>query len=212
MPILYEAQKKDVYIYEGICNEFSVTPGPRYIWNSERKLYEYKNTLYPDKNYTKTFNPKLLFDRGTVIHYGNDEYRNNNKLIFDGEKLNKLYTKIDDYGSVPPDYVVGDNEGEFNIGDFIDIIDHNYINWLSKDKLKEIEIFEQNNKIYGKVTIRGKKWFIHFDISKPDIETTTATTTKYIKEYINELVEDYDNITKRHPFHQEGQSTLVMYI
>ena len=103
--------------------------------------------------------------RGDVICFGGS-YRNERKMIFNGKKVEYLYTKADDYGSVPPTFLVGDNDGEFNIGDFEESIEHNSINWLSKDKLKEIQIYADNNtdKILGSVIIQGKKWIIDFDI------------------------------------------------
>jgi hypothetical protein len=165
MPILLENDEE--YIYDAIVN---TQAGPKYTWDENDKVYKYSNTKFPNKNYTKTFDPKTLgLSRGDVVHFGNDDYRNNNKLIFDGEKLEHLWTDVDDYGSVPPTFVCGDEPGEFDIGNFEDIIDHNNINWLSKDKLKEIEIFINNeNEIMGKVTIRAKLWYISIDIHDDD--------------------------------------------
>jgi hypothetical protein len=133
------------------------------IYDSEKSLYKYFNKKYPNRKYTKTFDPKSFMSRGDVICFGGN-YRNERKMIFDGQKLEYLYTKVDDYGSVPPTYLVGDNDNEFNIGDFEESIDHNSINWLSKDKLKEIEISENNYIIEGSLQIKGKTWKIYFDI------------------------------------------------
>ena len=188
MPTLHEAEE---HIYTGITNAQQNEPGPTYKWNSTTKLYEYSNSLYPNKNYTKTFDPKSFMDRGDVIHFGNDDYRNNNKMIFDGEKLIELYTEIDDYGSVPPQFVVGDNEDEFDIGDFEDLIDHNSINWLSKDKLKEIEIYESKGEILGKVTIKKKKWIISFEIYEDD-EFNRGYGRHYSRKY--DCILENDNI------------------
>ena len=184
MPVIHES---DEFIYNAIHNE----SGPIYKWNPTRKLYEYSNTLYPNKNYTKTFDPKSFMDRGDVIHFGNDDYRNNNKMIFDGEKLINLDTDVDDYGGLPSEFVVGDNEGEFNINDFEDLIDHNTINWLSKDKLKEIELYEKNGTIKGKVTIQNKLWKIHFEVHE-DVEFNTGYGRHYSRKY--NCVQEDDNI------------------
>ena len=155
MPQLHE--EKDEWIYEAIStNKFKFDP--------ESQLYKYSNSKYPNKKYNKIFDPKSFMKRGDVIHFGNDDYRNNNKMIFDGKKLQNLYTEIDDYGSVPPEFVCGDEPDEFNIGDFENIIDHNSINWLSKEKLKQIEIYENKFNVSGKVTIKNKKWIIIFDM------------------------------------------------
>lgn len=99
--------------------------------------------------------------RGDVICFGGN-YRNERKMIFNGEKLEDLYTEVDDYGSVPPTYEVCDDG--FDIGDFEDLIDHNSINWLSLKKLKEIKIFEKDNNVMGNVEIKGKLWNIYFCI------------------------------------------------
>jgi hypothetical protein len=177
MPTLHE--ETDVYIFKAIengiyklNNSSSFEDGPYYIWDETQKLYKYANSKYPNKAYTNTYDPKTMFLRGDVIHYGEDDYRNNNKLIFDGEKLVELWTGADDYGSVPPDFVCGDAEGDFDIGDFEDLIEHNTINWLSKDKLKEIEFYIKNDNIMGKVEIQGKLWKIHFEISEDDTFST----------------------------------------
>lgn len=177
-------QHNDEYVYNAIINEehkqknsTEYKPGPIYTWDSTEKIYKYSNILFPNKTYKKTFDPKSFMSRGDVIHFGNDDYRNNNKMIFDGKKLQHLYTEIDDYGSVPPNFECGDNEEEFNIADFEDIIDHNAINWLSKEKLKEIEIYEKDNKIFGKVTIKDKLWKIFLNISE---DTTFDIGYSYI--------------------------------
>lgn len=135
------------------------------IYDSEQSLYKYFNKKYSNRNYTKTFDPKSFMSRGDVICFGGT-YRNERKMIFDGKELLELYTEVDDYGSVPPTFLVGDNDDEFDIGDFELLVDHNSINWLSKDKLKEIEIYADinTNKIVGSVNIKGKKWKIFFDI------------------------------------------------
>jgi hypothetical protein len=188
MPTLHEID--DQYIYDAL-NAAPNESGPKYIWDDTLKLYKYTNTLFPNKIYKKTFNPKSFMSRGDVVHFGDDDYRNNNKMIFNGEKLEHLHTDVDDYGSVPPTYVAGDGPDEFNIGDFEDIIDHNSINWLSKDTLKKIEIFQKDNIIYGEVTIKGKKWIINFEISD-DTEFNTGYSHWGSRQY-NCIIED-DNI------------------
>jgi len=213
MPILHEASG---YIYKAIINGKYNNSGPNFRWNNERQLYEYSNTLYPNKNYTKIFDPKSFMTRGDVIWFDGDDYRNNNKMIFDGIKLESLYTKVDDYGSVPPEYVVGDNNGEFNIGDFEDLIVHNSINWLSKQKLQEIELYKKNNEIKGKVTIQGKEWTILFDVYEHSelisISNDIDILKNNIKEYIDKLINNYDNISTRHPFNYEEDNLLIFYL
>jgi hypothetical protein len=83
-------------------------------------------------------------------------------MIFNGNVLLHLHTNIDDYGSVPPYFVCGDKDDEFNIGDFEGLIDHNTINFLSYPKKNEIEFYVENDVIKGKVSIKGKEWKIDF--------------------------------------------------
>jgi len=73
-----------------------------------------------------------------------------------------LHTNIDDYGSVPPHFVCGDKDDEFNIGDFEGLIEHNSINFLSYPKKNEIEFYVENDVVKGKVSIKGKEWKIDF--------------------------------------------------
>ena len=128
MPRLVEC--KEEWIYDAICDN-------KFKFDSTYKLYKYDNTAkFPNKNYKKIFDPKSLgISRGDVVHFGDDDYRNNNKMIYDGVKLQNLWTEVDDYGSVPPTFVCGDDPDDFNIGDFEDLIDHNFVNWLSKKKI-----------------------------------------------------------------------------
>jgi hypothetical protein len=180
-------QIDDEYFYDALNN----ITGPMYKWDDTLKIYKYSNTLFPNKNYKKTFDPKSFMSRGDVVHFGKNEYRNSKKMIFDGEKLENLHTEVDDYGSVPPTYVVGDGPDEFNIGDFENYICHNYINWLSKDTLKNIIIFSENNIVYGQVIIRGKKWIINFNISE-DREFNTGYSHWGSRQYT--CVLENDNI------------------
>lgn len=201
MPEIFESEE---YIYNAIINETYGKTGPIFKFNPLTKLYEYSNPLYPNKTYKKTFDPSFM-KRGDVIHCGNNHYRNNNKLIFNGEKLEDLYTIIDDYGSVPPDYVVGDNPEDFNIGDFEALIEHNQINWLSKETLSKIELFEKNEEIIGKVMIKNKLWFIQFTYY-----TSYEHDLESLQTYINKLVTNYDDLKNRHPFNRNGNNLLEM--
>jgi hypothetical protein len=133
-------------------------------------------------------------------------------MIFNGQKLEHLYTDADDYGSVPPTFLVGDNNDEFDIGDFEDSIDHNTINWLSKEKLKDIYIYEKNNEVWGEVMIKGKKWHICINMNKQGELLIKSEKVNYVKEYINRLIENYDNIKKRHPFFRDDHNLLEMFL
>jgi hypothetical protein len=152
------------------CNEaekwiYDAMDENKFIFDSNELVYKYKNPKYPNKNYKFQYDPKSFMSRGTIINFGGS-YRNERKMIFDGKQLQPLWTEVDDYGSVPPTFVCGDNDGEFDIGEFTDYICHNEINWLSKDKLKEITIKQINNKIVSSVVINNKKWNIDFELDE----------------------------------------------
>jgi hypothetical protein len=165
MSTLYEHDNS--YIYDAILNHEHKILGPVFVWDSNLKIYKYSNTLpkFQHRNHKATFDPKLFMTRGDVINFGGS-YRNENKMIFNGEKLEELYTAIDDYGSVPPSYEAGDGPNDFNIGYFEETIDHNFINWLSKDKLNEIIFYEKNNQVIGKVDIKNKTWLINVEMNE----------------------------------------------
>ena len=192
MPTLHEEEEK--FIYEALLNESN--PGPKYTWNTATKVYDYSNSKFPNKNYKKIYNPASFMSRGDVIHFEGDDYRNNNKLIFDGEKLVNLYSDVDDYGSVPPEFVVGDKEEEFDIGDFEDLICHNTINWLSKEKLKEItfSIDEEKDRVLGAVTIKGTEWKIILDIYYHSVFQNGSTNSKKFKCHIEAEDIDFQDI------------------
>ena len=153
---MYDNEK---WIYDAICQ--IKNPGPIFEFSPNEEIYNYKNTLFPNKKYSKTFNPKSFMKRGDVINFGG-VYRNENKMIFNGNVLLHLHTNIDDYGSVPPQFVCGDKDDEFNIGDFEGLIEHNSINFLSYPKKNEIEFYVENDVVKGKVSIKGKEWKIDF--------------------------------------------------
>lgn len=191
MPSLLEC--KDEWIYDAICDN-------KFKYDSETNLYKYDNTAkFPNKNYKKTFDPTSLgLSRGDVVHFGNDDYRNNNKMIFDGVKLQHLWTKVDDYGSVPPSFVCGDGPEDYDIGDFEDVVDHNTINWLSKEKLQEIEILEKDDDIWGTVTIQNKKWKIEFEMYQSEtseFQNGWWGSKKFISKLENNRIKIYGNNT-----------------
>lgn len=61
-------------------------------------------------------------------------YRNDGVMIYDGSELRNLYSEVDEYGSVPPDFCYP----EFDLGYFLPEIGHNFIVWLSEKVRKTI--------------------------------------------------------------------------
>ena len=180
--------------------EYEKKPGPVFMWDPNNKVYKYGNTLPQKKNYkyATLFDPKAVLSRGDVICFGGS-YRNERKMIFNGEKLENLYTDVDDYGSVPPTYEVCDDG--FDIGDFEDLIDHNSINWLSLKKLKEIKFFEKNNKVIGSVEIKGQLWDIDCYVHQEFESREFMKSLDYLKknfEYNQIILTNMSNINDIH--------------
>ena len=69
---MYDNEK---WIYDAICQ--IKNPGPVFEFSPNEEIYNYKNTLFPNKKYSKTFNPKSFMKRGDVINFGG-VYRNEN--------------------------------------------------------------------------------------------------------------------------------------
>lgn len=143
------------YIFLGIYNEFHKNEGVRLKWSYKKKLYKYSNTLLPYKKYKRRFDPKFM-KKGDILQCGDHKRF---KLVYDGKRLRPLFHDIEDDGSIPVNFVVGDKEGEFDIGYWEEAIDSK-INWLSDDKLKEIIFFTNDDKIEGRVKIKNKEWKI----------------------------------------------------
>jgi len=154
-------QDDEEYIHDAIWNGMNNISGPCFKYNNETKLYHYSNSKYPNKNYKKTYDPLTKYPnikRGDVVHFGDDNYRNNNKLIFDGIKLIPLDTNIDDYGSVPSEFKVGK---EFKPRHWVEnyAIDHNSIIFLEPDLFETIEFHTyKNNEIIGNINILDKNY------------------------------------------------------
>lgn len=168
-------QDNEEYIYDAICNGINNSSGPCFKYNNETKMYHYSNSKCPNKNYKKTYDPLTKYPnlkRGDVVHFGNDDYRNNNKLIFDGVKLINLYTAIDDYGSVPPTFKVGK---EFKPEHWIvnHAFDYGSILFLENDLFEQIELNrDQNNYIIGKLHIFNKDYKINIEYDDENIKIT----------------------------------------
>lgn len=62
------------------------------------------------------------------------DYRNDGKLIWDGEKVLAPAYDVDEYGSVPKEFTFP----EFPLNHFHTSIVHNYIMWLSPQAIKEV--------------------------------------------------------------------------
>lgn len=102
---------------------------------------------------------------GATIHYLNDDYRNNNLLFWDAQNQKIVYPfyEVDDYGSVPPIFVVGD--GYFNPTDWVDEVDHNSIVFPSNTLINEMKEFASKNPATKKMTVKinDKEYLVDYD-------------------------------------------------
>ena len=78
---------------------------------------------------------------GMTLKFDWDGYRNEGLYFWDAKNKEIVppFTEIDDYGSVPPRFVVGD--GYFNPTDWLDQVDHNSFVFPSRTLIKEIKAF-----------------------------------------------------------------------
>jgi len=108
---------------------------------------------------------KVGLHNGATIHYLNDDYRNNNLLFWDAqnEKIVYPFNDYDDYGSVPPIFVVGN--GYFNPTDWLDEVEHNSTVFPSITLIREMKDFAAANPKETKmqVNINGKTYLVRYD-------------------------------------------------
>ena len=116
-------------------------------------------------------------------------YRNQGVFIWNGKKVVNLYTKLDDYGSVPPEIEISD-DNNLDAYSWEGLIDHNKLVWYSpeiRDRIKN----NLNDDYTAQVDIRGKTWnFILHDIH--DEETGTEHTVEQLKKALPKNIIAFD--------------------
>ena len=107
-----------------------------------------------------------LLKRGDVLHlsWGNN-YRNDDKFLWDGEKVVLLDYENDDYGSVPKEFSFPEFPPEY----FSDSISHNNIVRLSDEKVNEV-------------------------LKNFNIETQTSFVTDRYNQYLVKIYTDISNV------------------
>jgi len=102
---------------------------------------------------------------GQPLHFIGQGYRNENLYFWDAKSGSIVYpfTEYDDYGSVPPNFVVGNND--FNPEAWLNSVDHNSAVFPSKVLLKELREFlvEHPDEVKCVVEINGKEYFVRLD-------------------------------------------------
>ena len=135
----YEKNPKRLYML--------LTMNSKIIELDERKFPELKNIKHEDEddlkimaeNITNSIGKDImiggdLLKRGDVLHLGwGSSYRNDDKFLWDGEKVVLLDYEIDDYGSVPKEFPFPEFRPEY----FSESIVHNNIVRLTPKKIED---------------------------------------------------------------------------
>lgn len=132
----------------------------------------FKIRLNEDNNYrhmlAKKYAMKEKLHNGATLEFPADGYRNHNLLFWDAhnEEIVEPFTEIDDYGSVPPRFVVG--HGYFNPFDWIDEVDHNSYIFPAKSLIDEMKEFAEKypNEKKMIVTINGHDYTVCYKPSE----------------------------------------------
>ena len=102
---------------------------------------------------------------GATLEFPADGYRNHNLLFWDAqnEQIVEPFTDIDDYGSVPPRFVVGD--GYFNPYDWLDEVEHNTYVFPARPLINEMKAFAEMNPDKKKMTVKinNYNYTVHYD-------------------------------------------------
>ena len=101
------------------------------------KENDYRHSL------AKKYAMKHKLHNGATLEFPADGYRNNNLLFWDAQnnEIVEPFTEIDDYGSVPPRFVVGD--GYFEPLDWLQEVDHNSYVFPAPPLVKEMKEFAE---------------------------------------------------------------------
>lgn len=110
----------------------------------------------------KTIAVKRGLGNGETLKFDWEGYRNHGLYFWDAQNQEIVppFTELDDYGSVPPRFVVGD--GYFNPTDWLDEVDHNSYVFPSRPLIKEIKAFIDMNPKEKKmiVEINGVEYLV----------------------------------------------------
>jgi len=113
----------------------------------------------------KAYALKNKLANGATLKIGGNTYRNENLYFWDAqnEEIVEPFTEIDDYGSVPPRFVVGD--GYFNPNEWVDQVEHNTYVFPARPLINEMKAFAEKNPQKKKmnVTIYGVKYAVSYD-------------------------------------------------
>jgi len=139
------------------------------LTKSKMDLDTLKTKMTNDNEYrhglAKKYAMKHTLYNGATLEFPADGYRNNNLLFWDAEnkEIVEPFTDIDDYGSVPPRFVVGN--GHFNPFHWVKEVDHNAYVFPAKSLIDEMKEFvtEHPNENKMIVHINGSDYTVDYD-------------------------------------------------
>jgi hypothetical protein len=101
--------------------------------------------------YVKSKGMKVKRGDTITLIEGRSRYRNENVYMWDGTKVIYLDYEVDDYGSVPSQFVVSDTE--FAPDYWLHVIDHNGYFYLSKSIVERFEFVKEEDRIVCTIDI-----------------------------------------------------------
>jgi len=124
-----------------------------------------------DHNYkrglAKAYALKHKLGNGETMRIGGYTYRNENLYFWDAQnkEIVEPFTEIDDYGSVPPRFVVGD--GYFSPNDWLDEVEHNTYVFPARPLINEMKDFAEKHPTQKKmiVEINGREYTAYYNES-----------------------------------------------
>ena len=127
-----------------------------------------KTKIYNDNDYrhglAKKYAMEHTLHNGATLEFPEDGYRNINLLFWDAknEEIVEPFTEIDDYGSVPPRFVVGD--GYFSPHHWLEEVDHNSYIFPAKSLIDEMKEFATQHPNTKKmiVQINGAEYIVTY--------------------------------------------------
>lgn len=118
---------------------------------------------------------------GDAFHWIAQGYRNE-QLLFWHDTCGAIppFTEIDDYGSVPHCFIVGNDDGMFHPGNWVNDVDHNSIIFPSKELIEEINkrLVKSKNIWSCKITIQEVGYTVK--------SQTNKITSEYCQYYNND--------------------------
>jgi len=112
----------------------------------------------------KNYAVRHKLHNGATLEFPEHGYRNTNLLFWDAQNKEIVppFYEMDDYGSVPPRFVVGD--GYFEPHDWLDEVEHNTYVFPARPLISQMKAFAEENPDAKKmvVEINGKAYSVFY--------------------------------------------------